>query len=48
MLWIIAAVLFVLWIVGAFVLQWGAWVHLLLLVAVVLVLAKVVKAPRFD
>lgn len=42
---IIAFVLGILWIIGFFVLHMTAWIHLLLLVAVILTMIRMSKKP---
>ncbi len=45
MLATVAFILGVLWIIGAFVLHLGAWVHILLAAAVVMTIVRMAKNP---
>jgi hypothetical protein len=43
MLWAIAAVILVLWALGFFVLHLGAFIHLLIVVAVVMIVGNMIR-----
>ncbi len=46
MLWTIIVILLILWLVGGFVLNLGALVHLLLVVAVIVLLVQLISGRR--
>lgn len=46
MLWTIALVLIVLWLLGMTTLHVGAFIHLLLVIAIVVVLIRVIQGRR--
>lgn len=47
MLWTIAVVLFILWVLGAFVIPvGGALIHLLLVIAIIVILYRIITGQR--
>lgn len=47
MLWTIAIILFVLWLLGAFVVHvGGALIHLLLVIAVIVIVVRLIQGRR--
>ena len=46
MLWTLAIVLLVLWLVGGFVLNLGGIVHILLVLAIIVILYRVITGRR--
>lgn len=43
MLWTIIVVLLILWLLGLFAFNWGALVHLLLVVAVIVLIVNLIR-----
>ena len=46
MLWTIAVVLLILWLVGGFVLNLGSLIHLLLVLAIIVILYRVITGRK--
>jgi len=43
MLWTIFIILLILWLLGAFAFNWGAFVHILLVLAVIVLIIRLVQ-----
>ena len=46
MLWTIAIILLILWLLGAFVMNVGSLIHILLVIAIIVVLWRVITGRR--
>jgi hypothetical protein len=46
MLWTIIVILLILWLIGGFVLNLGALIHLLLVIAVIVLLVQLISGRR--
>jgi hypothetical protein len=43
MLWTVFIILLVLWLIGAFALNWGSFVHILLVIAVIVLIIRLLQ-----